>query len=48
VIDQHRVLKQEKAALQMKFKEDKEQIQQENEQLLAEQVGVKEPVSRAL
>jgi hypothetical protein len=48
VIEQRRVAQQEKASLQTKFEEEKVQIQQEKEQLLAEQVGVKEAVSRAL
>jgi hypothetical protein len=48
VIEQHRVAQQEKDDLQTKFKEERAQIQQEKEQLLAEQVGVKEAVSRAL
>jgi VIT1/CCC1 family predicted Fe2+/Mn2+ transporter len=41
-------VQQEKDDLQTKFKEERAQIQQEKEQLLAEQVGVKEAVSRAL
>jgi ornithine cyclodeaminase/alanine dehydrogenase-like protein (mu-crystallin family) len=48
VIEQRRVAQQEKAALQTKFEEEKAQIQQEKEQLLAEQLRVKEAVSRAL
>jgi chromosome segregation ATPase len=40
--------KQEKASLQAKFEEEKAQIQHEKEQLLMEQVGVKEAVNRAL
>jgi hypothetical protein len=48
VIEKRRVAQQEKASLQTKFEEEKAQIQQEKEQLLAEQVGVKEAVSRAL
>jgi len=36
------------ASLQSKFEEEKAQIQWEKEQLLAEQVGVKEAVSRSL
>jgi VIT1/CCC1 family predicted Fe2+/Mn2+ transporter len=48
VIEKRRVAQQEKVSLQTKFEEEKVQIQQEKEQLLAEQVGVKEAVSRAL
>jgi hypothetical protein len=48
VIEQRRVVKQEKVSLQTKFEEEKSQIQQEKEQLFAEQLRVKEAVSRAL
>ena len=48
IIDKRRVAQQEKVSLQANFEEEKAQIQQEREQLLAEQVGVKEVVSRAL
>jgi VIT1/CCC1 family predicted Fe2+/Mn2+ transporter len=48
VIEKHRVAQQEKVALQTKFEEEKAQIQQEKEKLLAEQLRVKEAVSRAL
>jgi hypothetical protein len=48
VIEQRRVAQQEKDDLQTKFEEERAQIQQEKEQLLVEQVGVKEAVSRAL
>jgi hypothetical protein len=48
VIEQRRVAQQEKDDLQIKFEEDKAQIQKEKEQLLMEQVGVKEAVNRAL
>jgi hypothetical protein len=41
-------VQQEKVALQEKFEEEKVQIQHEKEQLLMEQVGVKEAVNRAL
>ena len=39
---------QENLALQVKFDEEKTQLQQEKEQLLAEQLEVKEVVNRAL
>jgi chromosome segregation ATPase len=39
---------QEKLSLQVKFDEEKAQLQQEKEQLLAEQLEVKEAVNRAL
>jgi hypothetical protein len=48
LIEQHRLAKKEKVSLQMKFGKEKEQIQQEKEQLLAEQLKVKEAVNRAL
>jgi hypothetical protein len=48
VIEQRRVAQQEKDDLQTKFEEERAQIQQEKEQLLVEQVGVKEVVNRAL
>jgi hypothetical protein len=48
VIEQRQVVQQEKVALQTKFEEEKAQIQQEKEKLLAEQLGVKEAFSRAL
>jgi hypothetical protein len=47
-LEQHRVAQQEKDDLQVKFAEDKAQIQKEKEQLLAKQMGVKEAVTRAL
>jgi hypothetical protein len=47
-IEQRRVAQQEKDNLQIKFEEDKAQIQKEKEQLLTEHVGVKEAVNRAL
>jgi hypothetical protein len=48
VIEKCRVAQQEKDDLQAKFAEDRVQIQQEKEQLLVEQVGVKEAVNRSL
>jgi hypothetical protein len=47
-LEQHRVVKQERENLQVKFAQDREQIQNENEQLLTEQMGVKEAVTREL
>jgi DNA anti-recombination protein RmuC len=47
-LEKHRVAQQEKDDLQAKFEEDREQIQKEKDQLLAEQIGVKEAVTRAL
>jgi hypothetical protein len=47
-LEKCRVAQQEKDDLQAKFAEDKAQIQKEKEQLLAEQIGVKEAVTRAL
>jgi flagellar biosynthesis GTPase FlhF len=47
-IEQRRVAQQEKDDLQVKFAEDRAQIQKEKEQLLTEQMGVKEAVTRAL
>jgi hypothetical protein len=48
IVEQHRVAEQEKVALRAKFEEEKVQMQQEKEQLLAEQLEVKEAVNRAL
>jgi chromosome segregation ATPase len=48
IVEQHRVAEQEKVSLQAKFEEEKAQMQQEKEQLLAEQLEVKEAVNRAL
>jgi hypothetical protein len=48
LIEQHRVADQEKVSLQVKFEEEKVQMQQEREQLLAEQLELKEAVNRAL
>jgi hypothetical protein len=42
------VAQQEKDDIQAKFAEDRVQIQKEKEQLLAEKIGVKEAVTRAL
>jgi DNA anti-recombination protein RmuC len=47
-LEQRRVAQQEKDDLRAKFEEDREQIQKEKEQLLAEQIGVREAVTRAL
>jgi hypothetical protein len=48
LIEQRRVAEQEKISLQTKFDEEKVQMQQEKEQLLAGQLEVKEAVNRAL
>jgi VIT1/CCC1 family predicted Fe2+/Mn2+ transporter len=48
VIEQCRFAQQENDDLQTKFEEERAQIQQEKEKLLAEKVEVKEAVSRAL
>jgi hypothetical protein len=48
LVEQCRLAEQEKVSLQTKFEEEKAQIQQEKEQLLAEQLEVKEAVNRAL
>jgi hypothetical protein len=45
IIEQQRVAEQEMVALQENFEEDKVQMQQEKEQLLAEQLEVKEAVN---
>jgi parvulin-like peptidyl-prolyl isomerase len=45
VIEQRRAAQQEKVSLQTKFEEEKSQIQQEKEKLLAEQLRVKEVVA---
>jgi hypothetical protein len=47
-LEQRRIAKEEKDDLQAKFEEDREQIQGEKDQLLAEQIGVREAVTRAL
>jgi hypothetical protein len=48
LIEQHNATEQEKIALQAKFNEEKEQMKLGKEQLLMEQLEVKEVVSRAL
>jgi hypothetical protein len=48
LVEQRRTAEQENISLQAKFDEEKAQIQQGKEQLLAEQLEVKEAVSRAL
>jgi chromosome segregation ATPase len=48
LVEQHRAAEQENISLQAKFDEEKAQLQQGKEQLLAEQLEVKEAVSRAL
>jgi hypothetical protein len=48
LVEQRRATEQEKSALQVKFDEEKAQLQQGKEQLLAEQLEVKEVVNRAL
>jgi hypothetical protein len=47
-LEQLRVVKKEKYDLQTKFEEDKEKIQKEKDQLLAERTMVREAVTRAL
>ena len=47
-IEQRPFAQQGKDDLQAKFAEDRVQIQKEKEQLLAEHIGVKEAVTRAL
>jgi hypothetical protein len=48
IVEQRRIAEQEKVSLQAKFEAEKAQMQQEKEQLLAEQLEVKEAVNRAL
>jgi hypothetical protein len=48
LIEQHQVEEQEKVSLWAKFEEEKTQMQQEKEQLLAKQLEVKEAINRAL
>jgi hypothetical protein len=48
LVEQRRAAEQENISLQAKFDEEKAQIQQGKEQLLTEQLEVKEAVSRAL
>jgi hypothetical protein len=47
-LEQRWVVQQVKDDLQVKFAEDRVQIQKEKEQILVEKMGVKEPVTRAL
>jgi hypothetical protein len=48
IIEQQRVVEQEKVSLQAKFEEEKAQMQQGKEQLLAEKLKVKEAVNKSL
>jgi hypothetical protein len=48
LVEKHSVAEREKLALEEKFDEEKSQLQQEKEQLLAEQLKVKEMVNREL
>jgi hypothetical protein len=48
MVEQRRVAQQEKDDLHTKFEEERVQVKQEKEKLLAEQLRVKEAVSRAL
>jgi hypothetical protein len=48
LVEQCSAVEREKLALQEKFDEEKEHLQQEKEQLLAEKLEVKEMVNRAL
>jgi hypothetical protein len=48
MVEKCRVSQKEKDDLQTKFEEEKVQLKQEKEQLLAEQLGVKEAVDRSL
>jgi hypothetical protein len=48
LVEQRSVAEQEKSALQAKWNDEKAQLQQGKEQLLAEQLEVKEVVNRAL
>jgi hypothetical protein len=48
LVEQHNAAKWENLALQAKWDEEKEKLQQSKEQLLAEQLEVKELVMRAL
>jgi hypothetical protein len=47
-LEQSWVTQQEKDDLRTKFKEDREQIQRENDQLLVQQIGFREEITRAL
>jgi hypothetical protein len=48
LIEQQSAVKQENLTLQEKFDEEKSQLQQEKEQLLVEQLEVKDVVNRSL
>ena len=48
LIEQCRVVEQKKVSLHVKFEEEKAQMQQEKEQLFAEQLEAKEAVYREL
>jgi hypothetical protein len=48
VLEKLQVAQKEKDELRAMFEEDKEKIQKEKDQLLTEQIGVKEAVTRAL
>jgi hypothetical protein len=48
MVEQHRVAQQEKDDLHTRFKEERVHVNQEKEKFLAEQLRVKEAVSRAL
>jgi hypothetical protein len=48
IVEQGRVAEQEKVSLQEKFEEEKAQMQQEKEKLLAEQLEVKESFNKSL
>jgi hypothetical protein len=48
LVEQHRATEQERISLQANFDEEKAQLQQGKEQLLAKQLEVKESVSREL
>jgi hypothetical protein len=47
-LEQLRVAQQEKDDIREKFEEDREKIQREKDQLLTEQIGLREEVTRAL
>jgi hypothetical protein len=46
--EQHQVAQQEKDDLHTKFEEERVQVKKEREQFLAQQLGVKEEISREL
>jgi hypothetical protein len=48
IVEQRRIAKKEKVSFQVKFEVEKAHMQQEKEQLLAEQLKVEESVKRAL